>query len=554
MPYFNDHSYNVYVEQQQRWESPRVRIVVTTRLFDALGAWKDDTDVAKLPSIADKLSMPKVRGQVARDLALSPLLKASAIRFAKPFSSWQAEVLPLMPTPSILHVTGIEPRGFDKDYPDFLPPDPRFGTTDDFVNFVKQAQEMDMIVMPYTNPTWWDPNSPTLSRLPPGVTINDAAALNRSMLPIWEAYDDFVNGGYVMSLCSPFVRQRLANLAHNMTIKANVDILFEDQIGARPFLFDFNAQCDGLQTYLSNWLNHTGSLASQGVLLGTEQGFDRAAQSELMFFGGVLSDEDSGTTNGMWGAYGEAYRPVPVATAMTRASTIFMQHDLGGPWTTQAHSVSFALSMGYSLQFDMQDWVSLPDEIKAWLPVAAQFQRLVAGPMVGLNVDDYWWGDDNVTHTSFGQGAWHVFANMNNASIPTSQTCGPTTATLPGFGVIACSDEVAGAIVEGLYNMMSLADGLHGIIEVRDESAATLELYHPYGADTSIAVNPLGSWPKTAAQLTACACAGNGTLTGCAQPTISSGLVVVDWARQSDVSPVEKYVVGSASTKPTCGA
>jgi hypothetical protein len=56
--------------------------------------------------------------------------------------------------------------------------------------------------MPYTNPKWWDDESPTLRNLPPGTVITDVAVLDNQGVPLYEYYGP--RGGYVVSPYAPF--------------------------------------------------------------------------------------------------------------------------------------------------------------------------------------------------------------------------------------------------------------------------------------------------------------------------------------------------------------
>ena len=54
-------------------------------------------------------------------------------RKLKPFRDWDAD-LPRLPSPALLHPVAFQPGGHDENDPDFLPPDPQWGTNADFAS------------------------------------------------------------------------------------------------------------------------------------------------------------------------------------------------------------------------------------------------------------------------------------------------------------------------------------------------------------------------------------------------------------------------------------
>jgi len=119
------------------------------------------------------------------------------------------QIYPGLPIPSLLHYCAYEQHGFDSNYPDMLPPATEFGSSCDmaqrWVDWVRQvtaflvrnrhigcsmytAASLGHLTMPYFNPTWWDPLSPTLSPLDGDFAA--VAALNASGGAYYETYPD----------------------------------------------------------------------------------------------------------------------------------------------------------------------------------------------------------------------------------------------------------------------------------------------------------------------------------------------------------------------------
>ena len=141
-------------------------------------------------------------------------------------------VLALLPRPSLFHPVAYNPGGFDRNYPDLLPPNPAWGTLDDFRTMFQEAQAMGHLVMPCTNPTWWDELSPTVRNLAPPLTISDIAVLDRGGQPRIEIYSH--NDGMVVCPHQDFVSGRPDSLFQQITVDVPSDFVLEDQVEARP--------------------------------------------------------------------------------------------------------------------------------------------------------------------------------------------------------------------------------------------------------------------------------------------------------------------------------
>jgi len=143
------------------------------------------------------------------------------------------------------------------------------------------AHQYGLLVMPYTNPTWWDDTSPmVLNQLLP-LTINDIAVLDKNGNPRWETYKG--NAGFIVSPYASFVQDRLDELMDQLTGGLPSDLVFEDQICARGGIIDFNPSAPDPSSYFSDWLNYTQQ--NNGNPLSTVMGYDKLLTSETAFCG-----------------------------------------------------------------------------------------------------------------------------------------------------------------------------------------------------------------------------------------------------------------------------
>ncbi len=471
---YYSHTFGARINDGQTWTTPWVRIRITQSPLETITAYREDNGLNQFPSLREKL------GSRYDQVVQSPLLKADAAQLALPFSQY-TDLLSQLPAPCIFHPVAFQPGGHDENYPDFLPPDPIWGTTDDLAAMFQKAQASGCLVMPYTNPTWWDDESPTLQNLPPGIVIADVAILDNQGTPIYENYGS--HGGYVVSPYAPFVQQRLEQLVISMTVDVPSDMLFEDQIGARPWLFDHNPASPYPMAYIPGWLEHTHTYSD--TLLMTELGFDRLAETEVGFHGSILLPERSGDVSGWWGA--NAWHPYPLAPLMTRDKTLFYQHDLAPEtFTVDKATLTWNLAFGYMLSYDLFESTFGGGLSSEWLDLAAVFQKNVLARYADELVTGFDYLEDNVTQTTFD--TYTVIANWNETNaFNTGEN------TLPPMGVQITntnSDLTAGVFTH--YNGIALSAGDHCLIEDRGENE--IIVYQPIGADTSLTLDRLPSW------------------------------------------------------------
>lgn len=204
-----------------------------------------------------------------------------------------------------------------------------------------------------------------------------------------------------MEPASPFVQARLLRLWHDFNVTVPCDLLFEDQIGARPWLDDYSTWSQSKVAFVSNWIKHTQLAANSGLHVMTEQGFDLLAGSETGFSGSILR---SPQPDQFWGP--NTYYSIPFAPAMGRASTLFYQHDLATD--TFAHDlevVTFDLAHGYQLTANLG--TALHNKtVAAWLRVVSGLQYLVLSevlddPLIGFDVLEQAGGLPKLVNSSF---------------------------------------------------------------------------------------------------------------------------------------------------------
>ena len=112
-----------------RWTSPTVRIRVGETAQQTILDYRRDNGIDAYPSLAAKL------GARLPALARRPSSRRTSRSLALPFAQWEPS-LRRLPSPILLHPVAYQPDGHDDDDPDFLPPDPRWGTTADLAALI----------------------------------------------------------------------------------------------------------------------------------------------------------------------------------------------------------------------------------------------------------------------------------------------------------------------------------------------------------------------------------------------------------------------------------
>ena len=470
------HKFQTCIRNGATYDSPLVRFRIGQTVDRAVLAYKSENGVSAYPSISQKL------GASFDEVARAPLIKMDFHWIAAaPGASFKsiAARLDMLTAPTLLHPVAYWPVAFDRNYPDFLPPDPAFGTVQDFAVFVRAARAHGMFVMPYTNPTWWDPESPTLKALGPA----RFGALNRAGNIITENYGP--NAGFVVSPDAPATQKRLDEMMRRWSRDVPVDFIFQDQIGSRPWLRDFNPNAPDPLHYADAWLAFTARDRSRRLM--TEDGWDRLAETEVAFAGSALTGSTSfDPVNVRWGRESRANRqfgpgvwePYPLGTFLLHDKVLMYHHDLDpGPMDAGPEVLTWNALFGIIAGYIWPEGYSYqhPD----WPSIASAFQHFVLARLAGETLISYDRLANDVYRSRFGHLT--IVANWN-AREPYE---------LDGFsiapsGCLIRSDDasIAAGIFLNEFNRAPLSPGPHYLIVERSSSAVTVR--QPSGLDTDV--------------------------------------------------------------------
>lgn len=377
-------SFATWIAAGESWQSPVVRLAIGHSAASALASYASANGFHR--GLESKMSA-----------AVLDKFKKSVLIRAFGSAGQLSAILPQMPAPSILHFTQYLKGGFDKEYPDHLPPNPSFGTSAEFQSFLSAARNAGILTMPYTNPTFWGdhPKGPTF------LSTGDAPLVrNADGTLAYEEY--FGEAGFAASPWHPATQaanRRTIDLftpasPANLPGEAHypVDMFFQDQIGARSWQYDFNPSSPGATAYMHG----LAAIAAEDSLklpLSTENGFDRLINFHSQFCGlawGLAPTPGAP----VWRRYlHERYDPAvwtifPLAQHLAHDKVAFAYNNLGASTATD-EAVVWALSLGYGMTYllEVGDLERTPK--REWLRWIDRLQKSVVARLTGCGIEAF---------------------------------------------------------------------------------------------------------------------------------------------------------------------
>jgi hypothetical protein len=349
-----DRSFATSVPAGQTWRTPAVRLKIGS------GAQGD---------IADYCASNQINVPLAQKMSAAVLdrFKASVLVKFNGSCSEQTSNLQNLPSPVIVHVSDYLHGGFDKQYPDILPPNPYYGTAADFRKLIDTIRADGMLSMPYTNTSWWcdHPRGPTL------VAAGEAPLLKREDgTPNHEQYGP--NDGWTVTFWNEAVQDADLKDVRLFSSDYPVDILFQDQTGARGWTYDYNPVSPAPYAYSEGMISMARRDAAL-MPLATECGWDRVVNCESEFCGL---------------AWGRTQFPFdecsvfPLAEYIAHDKVAFIQHDLGQS-TADQQTMTKLLSLGFGFTYIERAVDSGVDDQREWLQWLSRVQKSVCARYVG---------------------------------------------------------------------------------------------------------------------------------------------------------------------------
>lgn len=385
------HDYLVRITNGDTWVSPVTVLSVGASLPETMDDYWTRGGYAAMPTLREKLG-----DALHERLAGSVQLKADIRQRSTTFLGYLNFIQDLPPD-NLLHLVSFWPVDFDEFYPDYLPPDPALGSLQNLQQLVSGAQADGHLVMPYTNPTWWDDESPTLAQLGTNIVARDAAGNL-----IMETY--FGRDGFVVSPWDPQVIARQDQTRVEFTTTVPMDFLFEDQVGARngPNFADHPSAPDPI-AYTQGLVNVAERSASFLPIM-SEGGYDRLSFHES---GYCLSTQ---LAFYFWPQ--STFTSYPMSPLWAHENLYFNAHNLAdSSMSNDLPLLTFYVSRGYSLSHDLSRYD--PD----WLRVLDAFQKGFISKLVGRGMSAFSLDAvDGRSDTTFADGTV-VTANLTGGQL-----------------------------------------------------------------------------------------------------------------------------------------
>jgi hypothetical protein len=367
-----DRGFSTYVKPGDTWRTPAVRMTLGAPVYDDLARYAEANCLTR--PLSDKVK-PEA---LAR-------LKNSVLLFLGGTCREKTAVLDKLPVPTLIHFSDYLKSGFDKQYPDHLPVRPDFGTPEEFKTFFDRAHSLGLLLSPYTNPTWWcdHPKGPTFEREGDAPLLKDLAGK-----PIYERYSK--NDGWTITFWHPAVQAANRLTVRQFTWDYPVDVLFQDQCGARGWHYDTNPASPTPFAY-SEGMIAMNDEDSRLVPLGTENGWDRVANYQTLLCGlswGIVPTEHRPPWVRLFKASvpPDTWEIFPLAPALMHDKAIFLHHDLG-QFVTNDRVLAWTLGLGYSLSYRAScSALATQDAPREWLAWLDRLQKSVVARHLGTSL------------------------------------------------------------------------------------------------------------------------------------------------------------------------
>ena len=371
---YADRQFSAFAPAGKTWQTPVTRLVAAHDAADDLRAYALANGITK--PLSEKVS-PALLGK---------LKNAVLLRIGGSLEELTA-ALPLMPTPTLIHVSEFLQGGFDKQYPDHLPPRADFGSSQQFVAFLADVHQRGHLFMPYTNPTWWcdHPRGPTFVR-------EGEAPLTRDLdgKEIYEKYR--INDGWTICFWHPAVKAANQKTLEQFTRDFPSDVLFEDQCGARTWRYDINPASPTPYAYAEGSLSMIDQQCAS-VPLSTEDCYDRVINAETQVCGMTFPLAPWRREQPFARLFKHQYHPrvweiYPVDQIVAHDKVIFCHHDLG-LFVPNHLAVSWTLALGYAMSDRVAPKALAEEKNLQWLLWLDRLQKSVCSRYIGQPLREF---------------------------------------------------------------------------------------------------------------------------------------------------------------------
>lgn len=430
-----ERGFATYIPPGTEWPSPAVRLDFGCSVADALSRYGQANNITR--RLNEKMPPETLER-----------FRQSVLIYYGGSAREKLEYLEALPRPALIHFADYLKGGFDKEYPNHLPPHADFGTPADLKELFDRAHALGHLVMPYTNPTWWcdHPRGPTFDREGEHPLLR---GLDGQLS--YERYGS--NDGFTVCHWHPAVQAANRETRRQFTEELPVDVLFQDQCGARSWRYDTNPASPTPYAYIDGLLSMVDE-DSQVVPLSTESGWDHVAQFESQLCGmswGLVPTEFAPEWRVLMKNQvpPDTWEVFPLAQHIAHDKTAMVHHDLG-QFVTNRETLTWTLALGFCMSARVSATALASDPALQWLRWLDRVQKSICARYLGEPVRAFA-HDRGPNPTAQDDGA--IDATYGNVRIRAN--LGPATREvsgvwLPPFGFDATGPGLhAGELPEG---------------------------------------------------------------------------------------------------------
>ncbi|OGV69920.1 MAG: hypothetical protein A3K19_02030 [Lentisphaerae bacterium RIFOXYB12_FULL_65_16] len=389
--------FGTYVAKGATWLTPRVRLTVGNTAPQGLVAFCETNQITR--RLEDKM-----KPDVLDKFKNSVLVKYDGT------AKEELEFMHLLPVPSQVHFSSYLKGGFDKEYPDHLPPHPSYATPEEFRRFFDRGHELGHLMVPYTNPTWWcdHPKGPTFER-----DGEEPLAKGLDGKPHYESYGSAKNDGWTVCHWHPKVQAANRKTVREFTDEYPVDVLFQDQCGARTWTYDTNPASPTPYAYFDGMISMVDE-DSRTKPLSTEDGWAGVVNYEVQLCGlswaVVAGDWTPDWARPLKGVYPTSnWEIFPIAQYVAHDKCAMIHHDLG-QFVTHRRVLAWTLGIGYAMSYRINGTALTADRPREWLYWLDRIQKSVCARQIGQPLREFKhdWGstpgddDDGTIRATYG--------------------------------------------------------------------------------------------------------------------------------------------------------
>lgn len=486
------HEYIKWLQPDSIWESPVSRFWIGKSTVETIKSYRTDNQIDNFPSLEEKL------GIQFDTLARSPLLCYHYHIFPDPISFKDLpDLLDLYPSPALLMITSYFPGGCHGNYPDYLPPDARFGTAEDLKNAIQEIKAQGKKVQLLTHPVWWNDKS-TLVQGMSEEEITDAAVIqmdgsvHRHSFVVNEgAPDEEWDYGWFISPHSPLVKQKLNEMFDIVFNEYGADYIYQDVLGATYDNLDFNANSPSPDDFKQEWQNYAQEYSN--YIVGAEFVYDQMVKYMYASYGSnVYSGLPNIPYHNIYEAGKPIWQPFPVAPIMYGDKiTTYLWHVGYG---IQLVNLSYGLIFGSPLTLYTGNEIIWEEVNNNDVFQLVEFQNHVGPYIFGKQMLDYTGTPGDVTTAEFENIS--ITTNWNN-----DDSYSVDNHIIPPHGTYMRNK--TGALVAGTFTKFNGEDLLvqdentpEGICQylIQISSDNTILIKHPKGVATPLTIERPAEW------------------------------------------------------------